>query len=303
MSALRIAALDIGGTNIKACLFEDNEIINRITVKTLAERGANKVLESAAALLNDFRPFDAVGVSTAGQVDPESGIIQYANSNLPGYTGMDVRSYFEQRFSVPVAVVNDVYAAAIGEGISGAASGQGDYICVTYGTGIGGGVILGGKPYYGAGPSAGVMLGGLITHAEAISPEDPFSGSYERYASASALVSVAKKSDPALVDGRTIFDRLGELPVQAVVDCWLDEVATGLCTLIHTLNIPYVILGGGVMEQPYAIEGTIQRVSSRLIPGFRGVHIVKAKLGNSAGLYGAAHLAQQAEFAVKEKMK
>ena len=137
------------------------------------------------------------------------------------------------------------------------------------------------------------MLGGIVTHPEQLSGADPFAGTYERSASATALVAMARALDPALESGRAIVSRLGERAVRAVVDRWLDEVAAGVCTLIHAYNVPCVLLGGGVMEQPYAIEGARARVEASIIPGFRGVRVRAAELGNMAGLYGALSLAEQ----------
>lgn len=291
MSGPRIAALDMGGTKIKGCVFESGLPVLRGETDSEAGEGGAHFLSQAAGLLGTFGVFDVLGVSTAGQVDPASGTIRYANHNIPGYTGADVKGYFESGFGVRTAVVNDVYAAALGEGAKGAAVGERDYLCLTYGTGIGGGVVLDGKLYYGAGASAGVMLGGLITHPGESAPGDPFSGTYERHASATALVSAARALDPALSDGRAIFSRLGETAVRAVVDNWMDEVAAGVCALVHAYNIPCVVLGGGVMEQSHAIDGVRERVEARLIPGFRGARVLGARLGNMAGLYGAASLA------------
>lgn len=291
MSARRVAALDMGGTKIKGCIFEDGVPVLSGETDSEAKHGGAHFLERAAQLLSTFGAFDAVGISTAGQVEPKTGKIRYANDNIPGYTGMDVKGFFEARFGRPAAVVNDVYAAALGEGAHGAATGETDYICLTFGTGVGGGIVLGGQLYYGAGSSAGVMLGGLIMHPEDIVSGDAFSGTYERCASATALVARARRVDPALTDGRAIFARLAEPAVAAVVDSWLDELAAGVCALIHVYNIPCVVLGGGVLEQPYAISGVRARVEKWLIPGFRGVRVLGAKLGNMAGLYGAASLA------------
>ena len=292
MSARRIAALDMGGTRIKGCVFEEGRMVQKGDIDSQAQGGGLHFLSQGASLLETFGPFDALGISTAGQVDPQRGVIRYANDNIPQYTGTDVKSFFEHRFGKPTAVGNDVYAAALGEGAYGAAVGERDYLCLTYGTGIGGAVVLGGRLYSGAGESAGVMPGGLITHPEAMTPGDPFAGSYERHASATALVAAARTMDATLTDGRTIFARLGEKAVQAVVEGWLDEVAAGLCGLIYAYNIPSAVLGGGVMEQPYAIDGVRRRVEAHLIPGFRGVRILGAGLGNLAGLYGAARLAE-----------
>lgn len=288
---MRIGALDIGGTNIKACLFEDGIAGPLREAPTLAKQG--NVLDRAAELAASLGDFDAIGISTAGQVDPDTGVIRYANENLPGYTGTDVKGFFERRFGKPAAVINDVYAAALGEGTRGAAQGNPDYICLTYGTGIGGGIVLGGKPYYGRGASAGVMMGGLITHPEAMVPGDPFSGTYERFASTTALIAGAKKVDPSIENGRQLFARQEEAPLKQVLDCWLEEVAAGICALVHCYNIPCVLLGGGIMEQPLVFNQAKRLTQERLIPGFRGVEIRQAALGNMAGLYGAASLIQK----------
>lgn len=288
---MRIGALDIGGTNIKACLFEDGIAGPLREAPTLAKQG--NVLDRAAELAASLGDFDAIGISTAGQVDPDTGVIRYANENLPGYTGTDVKGFFERRFGKPAAVINDVYAAALGEGTRGAAQGNLDYICLTYGTGIGGGIVLGGKPYYGRGASAGVMMGGLITHPEAMVPGDPFSGTYERFASTTALIAGAKEVDPSIDNGRQLFSRQEEAPLKQVLDCWLEEVAAGICALVHCYNIPCVLLGGGIMEQPLVFNQAKRLTQERLIPGFRGVEIRQAALGNMAGLYGAASLIQK----------
>lgn len=122
--------------------------------------GAPAVLKRAEDLLHTLSPFEGIGISTTGQLDPNTYIIRYANKNIPGYTDVDVAEFFQSRFNCPVAVLNDVCAAALGEGILGAAQGESNYICLTYGTGIGGGVVLNGQLFYGSGPSAGGMLGG-----------------------------------------------------------------------------------------------------------------------------------------------
>lgn len=290
MSSRRIACIDIGGTKIKGCLFLGGRPQQVLEYDTFAhDGGAPAVLKRAEQLLRTFSPFEAIGISTAGQVDPNTGIIRYANDNIPGYTNMDVAGYFQYRFHCPVAVLNDVCAAALGEGAFGGAQGESDYICLTYGTGIGGGVVINHRLYYGPGPSAGGMLGGLILYPELIDPDDPFAATYERHASVTALCKQAATIDPLLTNGRAIFHRIREPHVQQLVDAWLDKVSAGLISLIHIFNPSVVVLGGGIMEQPYAVEGVTKRVHKRLIPSFSGVRIIQAKLGNMAGLYGALY--------------
>jgi len=287
MNMERIAALDIGGTRIKACVFENGVSSPLAEADTPAREGPARLLAQAGELLEQFRPFAAIGVSTAGQVDSASGVILYANDNLPGYTGTNVRGYFETRFGVPCTVLNDACAAALGEGIAGAARGFSDYLCLTYGTGVGGGIILSGKPYCGCGGSANPLPGGLITHPEQRRPGDPFSGTYERSASAGALVRAAQAADPSLCSGREIFARLDEPAVRSIVESWIEEVALGLVSLLHIFNVPCAVLGGGVLEQPFVLEGVQRRVKAQAIPGFQDTVIAAAKLGNAAGLRGA----------------
>ncbi|NCB33380.1 MAG: ROK family protein [Erysipelotrichia bacterium] len=283
----RIAVLDIGGTRIKAGLFFGSSLIQSAECDTPAKEGAAALLKAAGDLIEQFKPFIAVGVSTAGQVDPVNGIILYANENLPGYTGTRVADYFRERFDCSCSVMNDAYAAALGEGRYGAARGHSDYICITYGTGIGGGVFLDDHTYYGKGGSANLMIGGLITHPELRRPDDPFAGSYERCASTTALVKIASSVDPSLDNGRKIFARISEPEIMEAVDRWLDEIAVGLLSILHIYNIPCLVLGGGVMEQPAVLSGIRKRVHDSAIPGFQDAVICTAQLGNQAGLYGA----------------
>ena len=287
----RIAALDIGGTKLKAGLFEDGQLVSRRETDTPAREGAGRLLAAAGTLLEEFGPFLAVGVSTAGQVDAETGVIRYANENLPGYTGTDVRGYFENRFRRPCAVLNDACAAALGEGAHGAARGCRDFICLTYGTGVGGGIVLNGRLYLGAGGSANPLPGALLLHPELRRADDPFAGTYERCASATALVAAARAADPALGDGRAVFAHLDEPAVREALERWLDEVALGIVSLLHVFNVPCVVLGGGVLEQPAVLGGVERRVRAEALPGFDRVCLTAAQLGNAAGLWGAMEAA------------
>lgn len=289
---MRIAVLDIGGTSIKSGLWTGERLEDVREQDTNARRGGAFVMERAEEILRSCAPFDAVGISTAGQVDFEQGMIRYANENIPGYTGMRVRERMEKAFGVPVAVDNDVNAAAAGEGHFGAAAGEENFLCITYGTGVGGAVVIGGEVYRGAAFSAG-EFGGILIHPEQIRAGEPFSGCYEKYASTTALVARARQLDESLDNGRKIFARLQEAQVKAVVDSWIEEIVHGLISLIHIFNPSCIVLGGGVMAQPYIQEQVRLRAGERMIPSFRDVRICQASLGNQAGLFGAAWLAEE----------
>lgn len=290
---MRIAVLDIGGTAIKSGVYENGRLDGYKETPTEAKRGGAFVMERAAELLREYAPFDRIGVSTAGQVDFARGTIRYANENIPGYTGTNVRKILEDIFGVPAAVENDVNAAAIGEGRFGAGAGEKDFLCLTYGTGVGGAVMIGGRLYRGSACSAG-EFGAMVVHgSERNAHGDLFSGCYERYASVTALVNRAAAYDPALDSGRKIFTRISETGVREIVDAWICEVALGLAGLVHIFNPSCVVLGGGIMSQPYVTEQVEKALHENIMPSFRGVRIVPAQLGNTAGLLGAAVLAEE----------
>ena len=134
---MRIAVVDIGGTSIKSGIWEDDRITDIRETDTNAKLGGAHVMETVTGILKGYQNFQAVGISTAGQVDSGEGTILYANENIPGYTGTRIREIIEKEFSVPVAVENDVNSAAIGEGYYGAGKGHKDFLCLTYGTGVG----------------------------------------------------------------------------------------------------------------------------------------------------------------------
>ncbi|MBS6954472.1 MAG: ROK family protein [Enterocloster asparagiformis] len=287
---MRIAALDIGGTSIKSGLWDGERLSGEREQDTCAKEGGVRLMERAVEILRGYAPFDAIGVSTAGQVDAVRGSIHYANDNIPGYTGVEVRRILEEAYHVPVAVENDVNSAALGEAQFGAGKGIPDFLCLTYGTGVGGAIVIGGRIYTGSSWSAG-SFGGIVTHPEAVVPEVEYSGCYEKCASTTGLVKRAMEVDPSLTSGRAVFDAFDRPEVRCVVDEWVEEIVTGLVTLIYIFNPSLIVLGGGIMAQPYVPDQVRKRLFPRLSPGFRDVNVVRASLGNQAGLLGAAHLA------------
>lgn len=289
---MKIVVLDIGGTSIKAGEYTGNKLLNTKEAATEASKGGSYVMQKAKEMIGQYRDFDRIGISTAGQVDSEKGVIRYANSNIPGYTGMAVKNILESEFKVPVSVENDVNAAAIGEAYYGAGREFEDFLCLTYGTGVGGAIVMNRKIYKGNQFSAG-EFGGIIIHAsDRNSEEDIFSGCYERYASVTALIRKAKAMDASLTDGRAIFGRIGEEKVRLVVDTWIDEIVYGLTTLVHIFNPPCIILGGGVMKQKYILDKINDILYNQIMESYRDVIIKQAELGNMAGMFGAVRIAE-----------
>lgn len=288
---MKILVFDIGGTSIKYGHCIDNVLVEVKETPTNAHLGGPHILQTIISLVQHQDGYDAIGISTAGQVHAAEGYIIYANNNIPHYTGIQLRKELEARFHVPVAVENDVNAAAIGEAICGAGRDFPDFLCLTYGTGVGGAIVQNRQVYHGSSFSA-AEFGAIVTHApERIASEEYFDGCYERYASTTALVQKAMAYDPALSNGRKIFERIDEPPVQAILDSWVDEIMIGLATLTHIFNPPCILLGGGIMVQPLIMEKIHQKMSRYIMPSFAHVAIKPAELGNTAGLLGAHHLA------------
>lgn len=285
---MRIAVVDVGGTSIKSGIWEAGEIKEFKETDTNAGQGGMHVMQRVQDILESYEDFQAVGVSTAGQVDVKKGEILYANANIPGYTGMKVKECIRKKFHVPVAVLNDVNSAALGEAAYGAGQGKKDFLCLTYGTGVGGAIIMDGEIYNGSRYSAG-EFGGIITHPEDRNPQkDIFSGCYERYASTTALVKRIRERFPELKNGRAVFAGIEEPEVKKYVDQWIMEIVYGLVTLIHIFNPSMIVLGGGIMEQEYVIRTVREKLTEQIMPSFGNVEIAAARLGNKAGMLGAA---------------
>ena len=286
----KIAVVDIGGTAIKSALWKNHELYDIFETETEAHLGGQFILNKIKSILKRHGKVDAIGISTAGQVDSQQGSIIYANNNIPEYTGMQIKSTLEEYFCVPVIVENDVNAAAIGEAVFGAGKDEASFICLTYGTGVGGAIVIDRKIYHGNTNSAAEM-GAMIIHPEQRDIKvDLFSGCYEKYASTTALVDAMVKINPSLCSGRKIFDRLEDPLVKETLDKWIVEVSYGLISLIHIFNPNCIILGGGIMNQEYIVRKLREIISVQIMKNYRHVKIIKAQLGNEAGLYGIASL-------------
>ena len=297
---MRIMSLDVGGTAVKSGVYCDGTMEDVREYTTEAKKGGPHVVSMVKTIIKEYEKkheFTGIGISTAGQVDSVKGRIIYANDNIPGYTGMEIKSIIEDRFGKPAAVINDVNAAALGEARYGAGRGEKDFICLTYGTGVGGAVFINGKLYEGSSFSAG-EAGAVVVHPEDRDPQsDIFSGCYERYASVTALVKRAQEYDSRLTNGRVIFRELERSHVRQIVEEWIREIVYGLTSLIHVMNPSCIILGGGVMEQEYVLKKIRDLLDIHLMESYRKTTVKRALLGNCAGMYGAAaHLIENGSF-------
>ena len=288
---MRILAFDIGGTEIKYALCDESfNLSDKKSVPSNAEEGGKKIIERVIEIINGFEGIDRTGISTAGQVNGESGTIIYATDSIPDYTGTRVKEIIEQKTGIATAVENDVNCAAVGEAVFGAAKGYSDFICLTYGTGIGGAIYIGNKLFTGSSCSAG-EFGHMITHAGGRDCTCGGNGCYEAYASAGALVKAVSDYLGKPVNGKVVFENSDNPAVKKLIDEWIDEVVIGLKGLVYVFNPPLIVLGGGVMNERYIIYEINKKLQNALMKSFRSVRVVGAKAGNDAAKLGAAYLA------------
>lgn len=292
---MRILCFDIGGTFIKYGLCNENfNLLEKDKIPTLAENGGQSIIERVIEIIEQYDGIDRVAVSTAGQVDSENGIVVYSTDNIPYYTGMRVKSLIENKTGIPTFVENDVNSAALGEAHFGAAKGVSDFVCLTLGTGIGGAIFLNNKLYKGSASSAG-ELGHMIIHSGGKQCTCGGEGCYECYASASALIKAVNKVSPVELNAFQIFEKenIEKPEIRSEIDKWIDEIIVGLVNIIYIFNPSMIVLGGGIMNEDYIIELIDRKIYTRLMDNFKNVKIVRPKLGNDAGMIGAAYEASK----------
>ena len=294
-----ILVFDIGGTAIKYGLVsEDFEILESNEMPTAnegEEANAKTVLQNLSGVMAEYQgKYDAIGISTAGQVDFERGYIVYGTDNIPGFSDTDMRGIFESRFGVPVAVDNDVNCAGLGEARFGAGRGSDYFICLTYGTGVGGAIYLNGDILRGAKSAAG-EFGHMLTHAGGAECTCGRKGCYEAYASCRALTDRVSEHFGRYVSGREIFEpeKLEHPFIKQALDDWENEIVNGLVSLSYIFNPPLIVLGGGIMSEELLVNHIREKLISRVGVNYQSVKLEKAQLRNKAGMLGAAYIANQ----------
>ena len=289
---MRILALDIGGTDIKyGIINESSDILEAHKTPTNAHLGGAHIIDTIIDISKNYTNIDKIAISTAGQIDSHSGVIVYATETIPNYTGTRLKEAVEKETGILTVVENDVNSAAYGEAHFGAGKGYDSFICLTYGTGIGGAIFLNGDVFKGSGFSAGEM-GHIITHAGGKACTCGGNGCYEQYASTSALLRAVNEISSTPLNSFEIFSKMNsDEKIKSAVNSWIDEIIIGLVSIIYTFNPPLIILGGGIMNEEYIINSINERLPSRLMESFRNVKIKRATLGNNASMLGASYKA------------
>ncbi len=308
--------IDLGGTNIAAAVVDENfNIIGKGKVKTNCPRPADQIadsmyeagmmaIENAGLKLEDIYE---VGVGAPGSVNPKTGMICYSN-NLD-FVNTPLGPMLEERFGRKVFLENDANAAALGELMAGAGKGCDQFIAITLGTGVGGGVIMNGNILSGSN-SAGGELGHIVIVKDGEDCSCGRKGCWEAYASATGLIRQTKAAmlkdkqskmwelvggNIDVVSGRTAFDgmRASDKTACEVVKQYCDYVACGLTDIINIFQPEVICIGGGISKEGETLVAPIreyverERYSKNVE---KQTIITTAKLGNDAGIIGAAFL-------------
>ena len=311
--------IDLGGTNVAVGIVDENyNIIGRANVRTKAFHPAGEIADDMAAAAHmaaanagiSMDEFVWVGVGTPGTVNPRTGVVGLA-ANL-GFHDTPLGELVAERVDKPVYVENDANAAAYGELKAGAAKGLDSAIMITLGTGVGGGIIIDGKIYSGFNYKGaelghvGMVYGGVPCNCGRIC-------CIEAYCSVSALIRMTRESmqlnakskmwelaQNSLdhVNGRTAFDamRAGDEAASRVVDQYIDYIAYAVSGMINLFQPQAVVIGGGISKEGETLFGPVR---ARAYPQTFNheeqncARILQAKLGNDAGIIGAALLGKQ----------
>lgn len=306
--------VDVGGTKCLALAIDSSgEVLADARVATPS--GGDELIDAVVALVSQLTdsagPPDAVGVGVPGLVDA-AGVLAYA-PNLPGVLDVAVASRVAQRCGVPVTVENDATAAVWGEREVGAARGAEHVLLVTLGTGIGGGIILGGRLYRGAHGFAG-EIGHMVVDPHG--PQCPCGkrGCWERFASGTGLGRLARDAasagrlgravalaggDPEDVRGEHVTTAAaeGDHKAEAVMAAYGHWLAVGLVNLAYLFDPEVFVLGGGLVESAEVVLAPTRAAFKELLAGadYRPpIRIAPAALGERAGAIGAALLAREA---------
>lgn len=285
---MKIIGIDIGGTTIKADLYDDfGTSLNQFKeIETIIDYdlGTNQILNQVCDLIGEYilnYSIDGVGISTAGVVNANTGEIIYAGYTIPGYIGVNFTSEIEKRFGLYTFVENDVNCAALGELWKGQAKDKKNVVMVTIGTGIGGSIIVNGQIVNGFNYTAGEV--GYI----------PVGNSdWQSIASTTALIHLyQKKSLKTNQTGRTFFTdlRSGDKVAEETFEIFVENLTKGLLAISYLLNPEILILGGGILAKKDILLPEIQSSLAKNVMDNRFLpkNVVAATLGNEAGRIGA----------------
>ena len=290
-----VIGIDLGGTSTKiAVLSSAGALVGELAVPTPVG-GSELLVRHVAGLIQRKREearragfeIRAAGVATAGWVNAAAGQVVYATENLPGWTGINLRSRLESELNLLVAVENDANALAIGELRFGQARGVRDFVCITLGTGVGGACVSGGHLIRGASCLAGA-LGHIPLVRGGVACGCGLFGCLECYTNAAALTRYAGDRFPS-AEAVIRAAHHGDGSARQALVKYAGYLASGIATLCQILDPQLVILSGGIaQDNPLLVSSLLNELSlSIMARRMRNLKIVQSELGYYGGVFGA----------------
>jgi glucokinase len=293
--------VDLGGTNLRAAAISTSgEVLARISGRAQLSAGRDAVIGDMVSAIVKLRDqvgsahsLAGIGMGVAGFILIEKGIIVGSN-NLPAFEGYALRDDIEKRLGTTVVLENDANAAALGEKWIGAGKGVDDLVLLTLGTGIGGGIIAGGRVLHGH-----VGMAGEIGHITVVPDGNPCGcgnrGCLEKHASATAISGMAKVIGlGADLTSEQVYNLAvaGDEKAKRIFEAMGRYLGVALATLVNIFNFPLYLLSGGPLPAwDFFAPAMLDEARWRSFT-FRHTEtkVEKAILGNEAGLFGAAYL-------------
>ena len=299
LSQRLVFAVDLGGTHLRVALVDDSgKILQHLKQETPKGDSPDEILDALvnAALEWDCDRVVAASIMVPGAVDCAKAVVVQA-PNLPSLINFELKAELQRRLGWPVFLENDANAAAVGEMWLGAARGCTDVMSVTLGTGVGGGVILGGKLWRGSHGSAGEIGHTTVDPFSGLKCKCGNTGCLELFASATAIVRMARELGMNELTAEGVYDagRNGDQQALSVFKRFGMYLGIGLANLINLIDPQIIVITGGASNgwELFANE-MYRQVSER---AFRAtaqqVKIARAECGDNAGLLGAAKIALQ----------
>lgn len=312
--------IDLGGTKIAAGLVDGNgNIVSKLSMPTGRGRHYTDIARDMAGLVFDvvrqggaeIGQVESIGIGSPGAADCNEGTIIYCSSL--NFRNVPLKTELQKHIDLPVFLDNDANCAALAESMTGAAKQARHSITVTFGTGIGCGIIINGKLYGGFNHGAG-EAGHMVIEIGGEKCSCGRNGCWETYASGTALerqtrmaaadnpsslINRMSKNDISRIDGKTAFDaaRKGDETALRVVNQYILYVSEGLINLINLLMPEVVVIGGGVSLQGKYFLEPLKKLVEDGVYGEKKLpqtKLIAARLGNDAGIIGAAMLKRQA---------
>lgn len=284
---MSIAGVDIGGTSVKMGLLREGEgLVWQKKIPSVSGDVEKMVERIAAALRECPEKPERIGVGTAGSVRRTDETVTAGNL---GWVDAPLKRLLSEATGLPVWVDNDAQAALAAEVYDGACKGERDVVYLTLGTGIGGAMLLDGKPWRGPDYTGG-ELGHIITHARGRKCSCGRRGCFEAYASANALARMARCSTQKVMRG--VLE--GDEEMNRVFNRYIEELAIGATSLFMVFKPHMLVLGGGLSAAGDVLRDRLQAAINAQFtanPDYCHMRVALAQHGNEAGVLGAAALA------------